>query len=96
MSSQSVECVKKTGKASSKAAEAFYRVFTGQPCEFADEPRESEDKSGGECVVCMDREPTHAFLPCGHKATCGECSTLVDRCPNCRAHIVERKRIYEN
>ena len=27
------------------------------------------------CVVCLDRESTHALVPCGHRCICEACST---------------------
>ena len=43
-----------------------------------------------ECVVCMDKERSHIFVPCGHRCVCEECSAMVmraaqPRCPYCRA-----------
>jgi len=44
-----------------------------------------------ECVVCMDKECTHAFAPCGHQCVCGDCSRNLLRkglpCPLCRASV---------
>lgn len=37
-----------------------------------------------QCVVCWERPPS-ARLPCGHRAGCGECTQLLERCPLCRA-----------
>jgi hypothetical protein len=41
------------------------------------------------CVVCLDREATHAFIPCGHQCVCGADGEAVMRqpaksCPVCR------------
>jgi len=46
------------------------------------------------CVVCMDKERTHIFVPCGHRCVCEECAALVmrtapPRCPYCRAGVSE-------
>ena len=32
---------------------------------------------GGECIVCMDAENTHSFVPCGHKCVCEACADNV-------------------
>ncbi|XP_062917018.1 E3 ubiquitin-protein ligase XIAP-like [Mobula hypostoma] len=49
-----------------------------------------EEKS---CKICWDRDVSIAFLPCGHIATCKECSS-VKTCPICCSKILERVRIY--
>ncbi|KAF0747447.1 putative inhibitor of apoptosis, partial [Aphis craccivora] len=37
------------------------------------------------CVVCTVSVKTHAFVPCGHRAVCGDCPILLEpqRCPLC-------------
>jgi RNA polymerase subunit RPABC4/transcription elongation factor Spt4 len=51
------------------------------------------------CVVCYSKENTHAFMPCGHKATCGDCSELIRQkkgvCPYCDVPIASTKRIFD-
>ena len=41
------------------------------------------------CVVCMGRQSTSAFLPCGHRCVCCECAEQMrqrrDKCPICRS-----------
>ena len=40
------------------------------------------------CVVCQNEEVDFVrFTPCGHCACCFDCSSRVDECPVCRAHI---------
>ena len=50
------------------------------------------------CVVCMDAEKTHVFVPCGHVCACAECSAHVmssaATCPYCRTHATMAVRIY--
>ncbi|CAK0833415.1 unnamed protein product [Prorocentrum cordatum] len=40
----------------------------------------------GECVICLDRERSRAFLPCGHLCACADCATFMsargDKCPS--------------
>lgn len=45
------------------------------------------------CKICWDRDVCIVFLPCGHIATCKECSS-VKTCPICCSKILERVRIY--
>lgn len=49
------------------------------------------------CVLCLDRDVTHAFVPCGHLAICSEC-VPTDRfhkeCPVCHAHIYYIMKIF--
>ena len=60
------------------------------------------DMSGGVCVICKDREPNTAVLPCGHSRFCAECALLLHKgaaiqkggpqeptCPLCRCGITQ-------
>lgn len=51
----------------------------------------------GECCVCLDKQSTHAFVPCGHLCVCGSCAELLMRvdakCPYCRARAQETCQI---
>jgi len=56
---------------------------------------ETEDR----CVVCLDLEKSHTFVPCGHLCVCEQCSRLVlasDRkqCPLCRQPAVGSMKIF--
>ncbi|CAI6353208.1 unnamed protein product [Macrosiphum euphorbiae] len=48
------------------------------------------------CVVCSISEKTHAFIPCGHIAVCGDCLILLDpqRCPLCNQQFTAFLRIW--
>lgn len=46
------------------------------------------------CRICMDRAIDTAFFPCGHVMACGECAARCERCPLCRAHIEQSRKIY--
>ena len=51
-----------------------------------------------ECVVCLDKEPTHALVPCGHLCLCDACSSAcVDtgECPVCRVPVLSALRIWK-
>ncbi|XP_061865245.1 baculoviral IAP repeat-containing protein 7 [Colius striatus] len=39
------------------------------------------------CKVCMDRDVSVVFVPCGHLVACGECALNLRLCPICRALI---------
>lgn len=51
----------------------------------------------GECCVCLDKQSTHAFVPCGHLCVCSSCAELLMRvdakCPYCRARAKETCQI---
>lgn len=57
----------------------------------------NEDKNEGknegkkECVICLENEKTHVFIPCGHHAICGKCSKRVwSNCPVCRSSLTSQ------
>ncbi|XP_056363699.1 baculoviral IAP repeat-containing protein 7 [Oenanthe melanoleuca] len=39
------------------------------------------------CKVCMDRDVSVVFVPCGHLVACAECALNLRLCPICRAVI---------
>ncbi|XP_063122133.1 baculoviral IAP repeat-containing protein 2 isoform X3 [Rattus norvegicus] len=39
------------------------------------------------CKVCMDREVSIVFIPCGHLVVCRECAPSLRKCPICRGTI---------
>lgn len=43
-----------------------------------------------ECVICLDKQSTAVFLPCGHVCCCQSCYTAVDLCPMCRSTIISK------
>ncbi len=59
---------------------------------------ERTDQEDALCVVCMDLPNTHAFVPCGHRCVCAECSQPIlqssARCPVCRAHVTQAIKIF--
>jgi hypothetical protein len=58
-------------------------------------PRSDADSDSRlQCKVCWEEDSQAAFVPCGHAATCWNCSAKVRKCPICRAPITERIRIY--
>ena len=57
-------------------------------------PQPPEAPRKRECVVCYDKEPTMAMIPCGHVCSCFDCAELLRECPMCRAPVLEARRIY--
>ncbi|XP_036598585.1 baculoviral IAP repeat-containing protein 2-like isoform X2 [Trichosurus vulpecula] len=39
------------------------------------------------CKVCMDKEVSVVFIPCGHLVVCKECAPSLRKCPICRSTI---------
>ncbi|NXM41530.1 BIR7B protein, partial [Gymnorhina tibicen] len=39
------------------------------------------------CKVCMDKDVSVVFVPCGHLVACGDCALNLRLCPICRAVI---------
>uniref|UniRef100_A0A250Y3H0 RING-type E3 ubiquitin transferase n=1 Tax=Castor canadensis TaxID=51338 RepID=A0A250Y3H0_CASCN len=39
------------------------------------------------CKVCMDKEVSIVFIPCGHLVVCQECAPSLRKCPICRGII---------
>ena len=61
-------------------------------------PSSQSADDGTLCVVCIDSERTHAFVPCGHNVCCGDCCTEImagtKECPVCRATCLMAVHIY--
>lgn len=67
--------------------------------------KKEEGKQGNEviseeklCVVCLEAEKNHLFIPCGHMCVCEKCSCDVintkANCPICRGQILNKIRVY--
>ena len=51
------------------------------------------------CTVCMDRQRTIRFDPCGHMATCASCTEKImenqgGTCPLCRVPVTRAQRTF--
>ncbi|NXF93784.1 BIR7B protein, partial [Eubucco bourcierii] len=46
------------------------------------------------CKVCMDRDVSVVFVPCGHLVACRDCALNLRLCPICRAVIQESVRTF--
>jgi rubrerythrin len=51
------------------------------------------------CVVCTDKDATHAVVPCGHKCMCLDCSGILvargDPCPVCCGVLGSMLKVHE-
>ncbi|CAG2209874.1 BIRC2_3 [Mytilus edulis] len=46
------------------------------------------------CKICMDKNVSIAFLPCGHLACCIDCAPAMRKCPMCRVYIKGTVKTY--
>ena len=46
-----------------------------------------------DCVICV-AEPRAVAFQCGHRCCCESCAEGIEKCPMCKAWIVERLRIF--
>uniref|UniRef100_A0A8B9FDQ1 RING-type E3 ubiquitin transferase n=1 Tax=Amazona collaria TaxID=241587 RepID=A0A8B9FDQ1_9PSIT len=46
------------------------------------------------CKVCLDKDASVVFVPCGHLVACRECALNLRSCPICRADIQDRLRTF--
>ena len=58
------------------------------------------DSTTKECVVCMDRNVSHALVPCGHVCLCHDCASDTSlckmgmKCPKCRKDISQAMKLF--
>ena len=45
--------------------------------------------------MCLDREQTHALVPCGHRCVCAACGADIALCPICRAPVARVLEIFD-
>ena len=67
-----------------------------------DEENDGKDEEKKECIICYEREPVLAFIPCGHKCVCQICynkaqnsNHKIEICSICRKKITNVVRIYD-
>ncbi|XP_067676028.1 baculoviral IAP repeat-containing protein 7-B-like [Haliotis asinina] len=46
------------------------------------------------CKVCLEKEISVIFLPCGHLTCCSQCATSLSECPICRTKINGSAKAY--
>lgn len=47
------------------------------------------------CVVCFEKQREIAFVPCGHRCCCSDCSKMVlENCPLCRAKFTSKIKVF--
>ncbi|XP_036404910.1 E3 ubiquitin-protein ligase XIAP [Megalops cyprinoides] len=65
-------------------------------CDDDEDPMEKLRKLQREkqCKVCMDRDISIVFIPCGHLVTCKNCSESLSKCPICCAVITQKIKTY--
>ncbi len=61
-------------------------------CAPVGEKVKADDPPERVCAVCMENRKDTAFQ-CGH-TLCATCAPRVDKCPECRAHITTRIKLY--
>jgi hypothetical protein len=58
--------------------------------------RDEEQQEARVCCVCLDRQASVFYAPCGHVKVCGQCDNGLEECPCCQEKIKERyARVYE-
>ena len=64
--------------------------------------KDDEDDEKKKCIICYEREPVLAFIPCGHKCVCQICynkaqnsNHKIEICSICRKKITNVVRIYD-
>ena len=63
----------------------------------AEDKEEALARKRPQCVVCLDGEPAHAFVPCGHVVLCSGCAAqypVALGCPVCRAEATALIKVY--
>lgn len=46
------------------------------------------------CKICMDKDVSIVFIPCGHLVSCKECSVMLTKCPICCGAIAQKIKTY--
>ncbi|NWT04148.1 XIAP ligase, partial [Mionectes macconnelli] len=46
------------------------------------------------CKICMAKDVSVVFIPCGHLVACKECAQVLSECPLCRTDIMRKQEIF--
>ncbi|NWY48746.1 XIAP ligase, partial [Sylvia atricapilla] len=46
------------------------------------------------CKICMAKDVSVVFIPCGHLVACKECAQFLNECPLCRSDIMKIQEIF--
>ncbi|NXU87232.1 XIAP ligase, partial [Xiphorhynchus elegans] len=46
------------------------------------------------CKICMAKDVSVVFIPCGHLVACKECAQVLSECPLCRTDIMKKQEIF--
>ncbi|NXF75252.1 BIR7B protein, partial [Sclerurus mexicanus] len=65
----------------------FFFFFGKDESELSTEEQLRRLQEERMCKVCLDRDVSVVFVPCGHLVACGECALNLRLCPICRAVI---------
>ncbi|CAE8593101.1 unnamed protein product [Polarella glacialis] len=81
------------------AARAAPRAAIAPPAAAAAAAPVPAAADASECVVCLEKPPESALLPCGHRCVCETCADAVRSarppvCPLCRANVQGACRIF--
>ncbi|XP_072414269.1 baculoviral IAP repeat-containing protein 7-like isoform X2 [Chiloscyllium punctatum] len=63
------------------------RGATTQRMDLSAEEQLRQLKNERTCKVCLDKEVSIVFIPCGHLVVCNDCAPNLRTCPICRAII---------
>ncbi|WAQ96718.1 XIAP-like protein [Mya arenaria] len=59
-----------------------------KPCHRGVQKENDALKQQMMCKICMDKDATIVFLPCGHMVACVDCAHALRKCPICR-HVIK-------
>ncbi|NXF06033.1 BIR7B protein, partial [Smithornis capensis] len=65
----------------------FFSFFGKDESQLSTEEQLRRLREERMCKVCLDRDVSVVFVPCGHLVACGECALNLRLCPICRAVI---------
>ena len=75
------------------------KILSSKINELQDQVKKVEEKDTKWCLLCWEYPTNHAFIPCGHKISCGNCAATVltanKQCPICRVRIIDIIQIWD-